>query len=379
MEIILPTVDTSSFFYVSADMTQTKLFAVSSVNELTASAQGGTPPYSFTWDLGNGTVTNGAHVVYSYPVDGQFNATAVIADTGGLSETVDLGQVTVMPETCVDGCAIPADFAGQGTSVYQDTASNWGNATVLGTGSELDALYAFTEVDKLYVGVCGNMPTGKSEQVLAVFIDCNYGAGSNVMPEVSAGAPAKLQNLQGMTFDTSFTPDIALVFSIGQWYDYWVNYYDIINNTDTYWPEKTEWHSIFDPFQRVYYEQDDDLAAIAAFNNNNVATNPVQAETGFECLLTHDVLCESPAMMSQKTIRIQTLIYNYETGYIANQSLPGIGGDAAGYGAAGSVNYAAVPGNQYIEIIAPVIPEPSGILLFAGALGLYIRKLKNSC
>ncbi|MCX7002812.1 MAG: PKD domain-containing protein, partial [bacterium] len=361
----------------SASQSQTRLFALSSINQLEAQALDGVPPYTFAWELGNGFSTNAAIVAYSYPADGVFSTRAIISDSEGGAVTVTLANVNVMPATFVDGLNIPADFAGHGTSVVQDTASNWGEATEPGTGSELDRLLAFSQDDALYAGVCGDMYTGLYERVLCIFIDCSRAIGTNVMPAVTAGSPPKLAGLEGLTFDEGFSPDKALLFSIGAWYDYWVDYYEIDLNTNTWWGDKTEWHSIFDPFQRSYFLVSNAVAGIAAFNDLNTAANPANATNGFECMLQYDLLYHGiPPAQREDTVRLQAVIFNYATGYLANQSLAGIAGNSAGYGPAASVNYAMVPGNQFIEIAAPVIPEGGlcGALLIAGcALGRRAR------
>ena len=357
----------------SASQSQTRLFAASSVNELQANAWDGTPPYAYHWELGDGFSTNTASFIYSYPVDGVYSTRAIVTDSNGGAVTTDLADVTVMPATPVDGLEIPADFAGGGTSVVQDTASNWGEAVVPGTGSELDRLFAVANGPELSIGVCGNMYTGLGERVLCVFIDLNAD-GTNVMPLVTTGNPAKLLNLAGLTFDTGFTPDKAILFSIDAWYDYWVDYYAIDRNTNTWWSDKTEWHSIFDPFQRSYFLVSNDVLGIAAFNNMNTAAAAMDASNGFECVLHHDLLYDGlpPAAQGDK-VRLQAVIFNHQTGYLANQSLPGIDGASAGYGAATSVNYTDVPGRQYIEIDAPFIPEAGtgGILI---AIGLAVTR-----
>ena len=367
MEIILPTVDTG--FYFNASQAQTKLFAQSSVNNFDANAWGGTPPYSYMWKLGNGFETNAPQFTYSYPIEGQFMTTFIVSDNGGQSITTEIGEVTVLSATFVDGLNIPTDFSSAETNVTQDTASNWGEATVPGTGTELDRLFAYSSSRHLNIGICGNMATGFGARALAVFIDSDYSAGSNIISGITTGDPAKIQNLEGLTFDNEFSPDKALIFSIGNWYDFWVDWYELDSNTNTYWSDKTEWHSIFDPFQRVYHEISNELVAVVAFNNLNTKTNFADAVTGVECFLDFDLLYSG--LTPQTFLKIQTIIYNHETGYVANQSLPGIGGDSSGYGAASSVNYQNVPGKQYIEISGPIIPEPFLFILPMGLIFIF--------
>ena len=80
--------------------------------------------------------------------------------------------------------------------------------------------------------VSGNMTTGTSDRVLAIFIDSDYNVDSNVMPVITSGFPAKLQNLTGMIFDSCFTPDKAILLSVGSPADCWINFYHIDFNSD---------------------------------------------------------------------------------------------------------------------------------------------------
>ena len=73
-------------------------------------------------------------------------------------------------------------------------------------------------------------------------------------------------------------------------------------------------------------------------------------------------------------VKIQAILFYHAraTNNVANQSLPGIHGDAAGYGDASNVNYNTVSGLQYIEVGAP-IPEPV-LLGIVALLGMALRR-----
>ena len=360
--IILPTYDTGVQFYASASVTPTLGFAGGSVFSFKSTVTGGTPPYSYDWDLGNaGDLTNVAEFSYSYPSAGDFTPQAIISDSAGNSTTVTLAQVKVYASTFIDGLNITNDFAGR-TNALQDTTSNWGEATVPGTGAELEQIFAYCDNDKLYIGVCGNLSTGNGERTIGVFIDSDYNVGSNVMPQQTE----KLQNLVGMTFDADFTPDKAILLSINSPADCWVNVHHINSDSDWYWGSKTEYTDIFDPFQRMVNERNGNADDIVAFNNLNTAATPAQANTGLECMLDADTIYDG-LTPGQDTVRIQAILFNWQTTNVANQSLPGIAGDAAGYGVASNVNYETVSGKQYIEVCAPV-PEPFGISLIFSCL-----------
>ncbi len=370
LTIILPTFDTGVHFYASASANKSLIFANTEIDFI-SSQTGGTPPIEFNWDLGNGFQTNVDNFSYAYPAAGNYSPVAIISDSVGNSETVTLAEIKVYAPTIVDGLNIPTDFAGKGTNSLQDTPSNWGVATVPGTGAQLEQLFAYCENDKLFIGVSGNMTTGTGDRVLGLFIDSDYNVGSNVMPQITAGSPAKLQNLAGMTFDSDFTPDKAILLSINSPADCWVNVYHIDSNSDWYWGDKTEYTDIFNPFQRIVNERDGLAGDIVAFNDLNTATSPENATTGIECALDADTIYFglTPA---QYTLRIQAIIYNWNTTNVANQSLPGIDGDSSGFGLASDVNYENVSGKQYIEVCAP-IPEPGIIWI----IGLLVFKLSG--
>ncbi|MCX7846802.1 MAG: hypothetical protein N2595_02045 [bacterium] len=373
LEVILPVADTNVYLIATAAADRSLAFAGTAVT-FTNTAASGTPPYTYYWNLNNGFTTNvttsatGFGFSYVYPSALVTNVISIISDNAGRSVTVDIGTVKIYAPSIVDGLNITNDFAGKGTNVLQDTASNWGVATVPGNGAQLQRLFAYADGPKLYIGVCGNLMTNVGDNTLGIFIDVDYGVGTNVLPLVTAGGSfAKLRNLEGMTFDTDFTPDKALLLSIGGAADFWPNFYHIdqISN-EWYWGNtKTEWSSMFGgKFIRCVNDRWNTAGDVMAVNNDNVA-GPADATTGFEAMLDFDSLVNGGLLIGNK-IKLQAILYNWVTTNVANQSLPGINGNAAGYGLAPQVNYASVPGQQYIEIDAPV-PEPS-VLAFAAVM-----------
>jgi len=375
LTIVLPTFQTGVQFYANATADKSLTFADTDI-DFTSSATGGTPPITYEWDLGNGYQTNVDIFSYSYQTAGNYTPEAIVSDSVGNSVTVTLAEIKVYASTFVDGLNITNDFAGKGTNALQDTISNWGEATIPGNASELDQLFAYCESNKLYIGVCGNLTTGIGDRVLGVFIDSDYNVGSNVMPEITAGSPAKLQNLSGMTFDSDFTPDKAILLSINSPADCWVNVYHIDSDSEWYWGSKTEYTDIFNPFQRIVNDRSGVASDIIAFNDLNIAANPEDANYGAEYALDPDTIYFG-LTPGQGTLKIQTILFNWQSTNVANQSLPGINGESAGYGLASDVNYENVPGKQYIEVCAP-IPEPVSIycLLFIICNLLFFLKKK---
>ncbi len=368
LTVILPVSGAGVQPEVTAGKDKACAFAASTEIDFTSSASSGTPPYSYSWALGNGAKTNTQNFSYTYPLDGDFDVLACVSDCGGHYVTADVGTIRVYAETTVDGLNITNDFAGKdGTNVLQDTSSNWGEATAAGNGAQLDALYAYCEGRRLYIGVCGNLTTNTGNRVLGVFIDSDYSVGGNVMPAITNGSPAKLLNLQGMTFDSDFTPDKAVLLSIDQPDDCWVDVYHINSSSEWSWSTKTESTSIFSPdFQRIVNDRYGLAGDVVAFNDSNTSASPQDADTGFECYLDYDTVYEGLTPdPGQDTVRIQAILYDYSTNgdNVANQSLPGINGNSSGYGNASDVNYNYVSGLQYIEVCAPV-PEP-GLFVIA--------------
>ncbi len=360
--IVFPTFDTGVHFYASAGADKTLAFADTDI-DFTSTVTGGTPPITYEWDLGNGYLTNADMFTYAYPDAGNYTPEAIISDSAGNSATVTIAEIKIYAPTSVDGLNITNDFAGK-TNALQDTVTNWDEATVPGNGAELDQLFAYCEERHLYVGVCGNLTTGNGERTIGIFIDSDYSVGSNVMPVITAGSPAKLENLAGMTFDSDFTPDKAILLSINSPADCWVNVYHIDSNSDWYWGDKTEYTDIFDPYQRIVNDRDGAASDIVAFNDLNTAANPEDANTGVEYYLDMDTIYFG-LTPTQNTVRIQAILFNWQTTNVANQSLPGIDSNGSGFGLASRVNYENVPGKQYIVVCAP-IPEPVSIyyLLF---------------
>jgi len=377
LTIIVPVSDTGVQFFASASKNKGIAMAQSSAIDFSSSATAGTPPYSFYWDLGNGVSTDAQNFTYYYPAEGSFDTTAIVSDSGGNVVTVNVGNTTVYEPTAADGLDIPSNFSGMGgTGVVQDTPdSTYGRATEPGNGSQLDQLFAYSMGRRLHFGICGNLTTGIGERTIGLFIDSDYSVGSNVMPAVTAGSPAKLLNLSNMTFDVGFTPDKALLVSINTPNDFYVNVYHINTDAEWYWSSKTDYGSIFDPFQRVVNDRGGMAGDVVAINDDNTAATPSGATTGIEGYLDLDTLNEGfVTPPTQSTIRLQAILYNWQITNVANQSLPGIGNNSAGQGNSMEVDYSVVPGLQYIEVEAPV-PE-GGVLSAVFVLLWAARRMK---
>src|SRR3989449_4403420 len=98
-----------------------------SVN-FTATATGGTVPYTFTWAFGDGSTASGRSVLHSYTAAGSFTAILTTSDSGGktstVSKTVDIsahGTTTIV--TCSPSSVV-ANQSSTCTATVTDTSSS---------------------------------------------------------------------------------------------------------------------------------------------------------------------------------------------------------------------------------------------------------------
>src|SRR5213083_1905009 len=63
----------------------------------TPSARGGTPPYSYFWDFGNGASASGASATYSYSTAGSYTVTLTVIDSSNRSNNTSQGLTVYSP------------------------------------------------------------------------------------------------------------------------------------------------------------------------------------------------------------------------------------------------------------------------------------------
>jgi len=63
----------------------------------TASATGGTQPYTYSWDFGDGTTGSGSSVSHSYLLAGNYTVTLTVTDANGLKATASVTITVALP------------------------------------------------------------------------------------------------------------------------------------------------------------------------------------------------------------------------------------------------------------------------------------------
>jgi PKD repeat protein len=125
-----------------------------------ASANGGTPPYGFSWNFGDGTLATGENVVHTYSSTGSFMVTVIVTDNAGAKNqttrivTVQPSPPPVVtvnspaPNPAITGATVNLSFAVSSSTTISGIAVNWGDGTAVdflpGTATTDTHVYAST-------------------------------------------------------------------------------------------------------------------------------------------------------------------------------------------------------------------------------------------
>jgi hypothetical protein len=249
--------------------------------------------------------------------------------------------------------------------VVQDTATGFADNTDPSpngaNGSELDALYFTISGGNLNLFVAGNLETNFNR--LYIFLD-SIGGGQNTL----AGQQGSFAALNGMQFDIGFSPDYAFTVN-GSATDTFFDFGNLQAMTSTFLG------------QSVPGSGNGTLTAGTAngvsgsLNNSNVGGVTSSSAAGGETVSTGLELQIPLSLIGAPTGRFTVSAFITGTGgnSVSNQVLPGIGG-GGNLGAPSSVNFASIPGDQFVAIPEPSTVSLLGVSAIAGAYAFVRRR-----
>ncbi|TMI22432.1 PKD domain-containing protein, partial [Candidatus Bathyarchaeota archaeon] len=133
-------------------MTPSSGLMVGQLASFTASVSGGTSPYTFNWNFGDGTTASGNPVNHSFNMPGTYTVTVTVTDANAMTATVPAGilvnpltlAVTISgPTTGTLGSAVTFIATGSGgTTPYTFAWTATGGSPASGTGASFSTTYS---------------------------------------------------------------------------------------------------------------------------------------------------------------------------------------------------------------------------------------------
>ena len=184
---------------------------VGQVVTFNATASGGTPSYSFSWNLGDGTSATGSTVTHAYSSSGTYTVTVTATDSGGqtatASKTVSVAPVAVpivnvnppTPNPANTGATVNVSFTVSSSTKVTAITVDWGD------GTPRDSLGATATSDTHVYASTGN----SKSQVFAITVSATNSAGTG------SASTQQTVNDRGPTVTiTGVTPNPASTGSI---------------------------------------------------------------------------------------------------------------------------------------------------------------------
>lgn len=226
---------------------------------------------------------------------------------------------------------------------------------------ELNAAYARIQNGKLYLMITGNMnPNWNS---IEIFIDSSSAVTTNVL---DAAGNDNTDNMDGLVFDSGFSPDYHLNIRLGEFsgaYNFNVDFSDLANKTTSYHG------NLFEGLDGgIGYMGSGDASSNSiafAFTNSNAegvvagisAANQADAlavSTGLELAISMSDLDNPYA-----NIRIATMVTTSAHSQLSNQILSGVPAPQDELGATSNVNFTAFSGDQFFSVFTRALPDPT--------------------
>lgn len=137
--------------------------------------------------------------------------------------TYTIDALASAPAGIIDGTDIPGDYPMGSLLVTQNNFTGFGDAEEFApfttNGSELDQLFVWSDLEKLYIGVTGNIPAdeGFNNHIL-IFLD-TVPFNVNFIPNnlstsnpTAFGDDPALMGMDQFVFDDDFTPDVVIQY-----------------------------------------------------------------------------------------------------------------------------------------------------------------------
>jgi len=265
----------------------------------------------------------------------------------------------------LDGQNIPTDATNNGLTqlAVQDTPTGFGDATDgtqgatndggEGGGSELNAMWAGLNNGSMNLSMTGNLEGNFNKGW--IFFDAVSGGENPLAGDNADGGFGEINALEGMSFESGFTPDHGLRLEIGDGFT-GVNFFDLIDNTA---------QSAFSgsgPSGMPVADVGSNGVTLGWDNSNadgvtgDDASGALTATKGWEFLLdTQALFGESGGPVS-----ISALITSGDGTFASNQALPGIGGG----------ENLGDPSDDTLGFVT--IPTPSGLTAGLALLGGFV-------
>ncbi len=229
---------------------------------------------------------------------------------------------------------------------------------------ELDAAYLYVKNGKLFFMLTGNMHTNWN--AVELFIDSSDAVTANVL---TAADNDSATNMNGLVFDTGFSPDYHLNIRRGTWSPQPTDRSMNLAITDLATLEVSSYDAVLgggvlEGSGTTGTGTVNAVAIAVALNNSNVGgvvsgtaaanqPNALAVSTGLELGIALSDLGNPFG-----EIRVFAMMTSNSHATVSNQMLPGLAPGQGPLGTASAVDFSAIAGNQYYVVDGPVFPVP---------------------